>query len=86
MVLKEASTSSEIENIITTQDKLYEALTIKGMTVDPSTKEVLRYREALLKGYLILSEKGFLNTNAIIKIQEYWKKTAPEYVDYREQP
>ncbi len=70
VVLKEASTSSEIENIITTQDKLYQALSIKGMASDPSTKEVLRYREALLQGYQILLEKGFLNTNAIIKIQE----------------
>jgi Fic family protein len=70
VILKEASASSEIENIITTQDKLYQALSVKGMTVDPSTKEVLRYREALLEGYRFISERGFLNTNAIIKIQE----------------
>lgn len=70
VVLKEASSSSEIENIITTQDKLYEALVVKGMTIDPSTKEVLRYREALLEGYHILSNKGFFNINAILKVQE----------------
>ena len=70
VVLKEAAASSEIEHIITTQDKLYQALSIKGLTVDPSTKEVLRYREALLAGYRFLSEKGFLNTNAIVQIQQ----------------
>lgn len=70
VVLKEATVSSEIENIITTQDKLYQALSIKGLAVDPSTKEVLRYREALLEGYRFLSENGFLNTNAIVKIQQ----------------
>lgn len=70
VILKEASASSEIENIITTQDKLYQALSVKSMTVDPSTKEVLRYREALLEGYRFISERGFLNTNAVIRIQE----------------
>lgn len=70
IVLKEASASSEIENIITTQDKLYKALSSKNMLVDPATKEVLRYREALLTGYRILQERGFLNTNAIVRIQQ----------------
>ena len=70
VVLKEATASSEIENIITTQDKLYQALSIKGLEADPSTKEVLRYREALLAGYSFLSERGYLSTNAIIQIQQ----------------
>jgi len=70
VVLKEATASSEIENIITTQDKLYQALSTKGLEADPSTKEVLRYREALLAGYSFLSEKGFLSTNAIAQIQQ----------------
>lgn len=70
VVLKEASASSEIENIITTQDRLYKALSSRNMKVDPATKEVLRYREALLSGYHSLKERGFLNTNAIVRIQQ----------------
>jgi Fic family protein len=70
VVLKEATASSEIENIITTQDKLYQALSIKGIVPDSATKEVLRYREALLEGYRLLTENGFLNTNAILRIQQ----------------
>jgi len=70
VVLKEATASSEIENIITTQDKLYQALSIKRLNVDLSTKEVLRYREALLEGYRLLSKRGFLSTNDIVKIQQ----------------
>jgi Fic family protein len=70
VVLKEASASSEIENIITTQDKLYKALSARNSQVDPATKVVLRYREALLEGYRFLTERGFLNTNAIIRIQQ----------------
>lgn len=70
VVLREASASSEIENIITTQDKLYKALSSKSIQTDPATKEVLRYREALLTGYHILQERGFLNTSAIVQIQQ----------------
>ncbi len=50
VILKEARASSEIENVITTQDKLYQALSAKGTQVDAATKEVLRYREAVLSG------------------------------------
>src|SRR3546814_5579102 len=68
--LREARASSEIENVITTHDKLYEALSAKGITVDSATKEVLRYWEAILEGYRAVGKKGFLNTNTIIAIQE----------------
>lgn len=70
VILKEARASSEIENVITTQDKLYEALSAKAAQSDAATKEVLRYREAMLKGFSILQKKGFINTNAIIEIQK----------------
>ncbi|WP_320002390.1 Fic family protein [Shiella aurantiaca] len=69
IVLKEAQASSEVENIITTHDKLYQALAAKTITIDPSTKEVLRYREALLYGFEEIKTKGFLNTNGIARIQ-----------------
>ncbi len=69
IVLKEAKASSEIENVITTQDKLYQALYAKADKPDVATKEVLRYREALLMGTQLVREKGFLNTNGIITIQ-----------------
>src|SRR5664279_403428 len=45
VILKEARASSEIENVITTQDKLYQALSAKAILADAATKEVLRYRE-----------------------------------------
>ncbi len=70
VILKEATASSEIENIITTQDKLYQALTIKTLQTDAATKEVLRYREALLTGFHFLTKHGFISTNAIIQIQQ----------------
>lgn len=69
VVLKEAQASSGIENIVTTQDKLYQALYAKSTKPDIATKEVLRYREALLMGVKLIKEKGFLNANGIIAIQ-----------------
>jgi Fic family protein len=49
--LQEAKLSSEIENIVTTQDNLYHAALDERRTTDPQTKEVLRYRTALRQGY-----------------------------------
>src|SRR5258708_6294059 len=70
VILKEARASSEIENLITTQDKLYQALSAKGIEPDPATKEVLRNRKAALFGFHFIQQKGFLSTNAIISIQK----------------
>ncbi len=70
VILKEARASSEIENVITTQDKLYQALSAKGIQIDGATKEVLRYREAMLYGYNFIKKKGFVSANLIIEIQK----------------
>ena len=70
VILKEAQASSGIENVITTQDKLYQALYAKSTKPDVATKEVLRYREALLMGTRLIKEREFLNTNGIIAIQK----------------
>ncbi|HVS30759.1 MAG TPA: Fic/DOC family N-terminal domain-containing protein [Thermoanaerobaculia bacterium] len=49
--LQEARLSSEIENVVTTQDELYRAFADEGRATDPQTKEVLGYHEALWFGY-----------------------------------
>ena len=69
LVLEEARDSSAIENVITTRDKLYEAMAISSQKIDPATKEVLNYRKALWKGFSDVKRKGFLSTNMIIDIQ-----------------
>ena len=48
--LLEARASSEIENIVTTADKLFQHLAAEGVA-DPATKEALRYRHALLEAF-----------------------------------
>lgn len=70
IVLKEARASSRIENIITTQDALYQALVSKYRVPDQPTKEVLNYRSALYVGFKSVEKTGFMTTNTIIAIQE----------------
>lgn len=57
--LQEAKASSEIENIVTTGDALYRAAAVPGAVTDPQTKEVLRYRTALKRGFDRLPVKTF---------------------------
>ena len=68
LILQEAKASSEIENVITTNDALFRAFTAKTSRVDSATKEVLRYREALWEGYNALKERPILSTNLFVTI------------------
>ena len=49
--LQEAKASSEVENIITTNDELYKSLVSDKKVGNSSTKEVLSYKEALWLGF-----------------------------------
>lgn len=70
LTLQEAKDSSEVENIVTTQDDLYKAgLDFKQEFINASTKEVLAYREAIDKGFRLVREKGLLRNNDIKEIQ-----------------
>ena len=68
IILQEAKASSEIENIITTHDALFRAFSANTGQIDPATKEVLRYREALWEGYTSLKDRPLLTTNLFISI------------------
>ncbi len=57
--LQEAKLSSEIENIVTTQDELFLAAMESKESADPRTKEVLRYRTALKVGSETIQEEPF---------------------------
>ncbi|WP_394172909.1 protein adenylyltransferase Fic [Thalassotalea litorea] len=62
--LLEAKDSSEIENIVTTTDKLFQyAQGDKG--ADHATKEALRYRTALYQGFIQLEKKPLCTATAI---------------------
>lgn len=69
IVLQESQDSSEIENIITTKDDLYKAVSETVSKIDASTKEVMFYREALYEGFNKVKAHGFISINDIIDIQ-----------------
>ena len=66
--LQEAQSSSEIENIITTQDALYR-YQLQPSSVDPSSKEVARYADGLDVGFRAVRDIGLLTLNTILEIQ-----------------
>ncbi|MGB3288368.1 MAG: Fic family protein [Burkholderiaceae bacterium] len=62
----EAQASSEIENIVTTTDRLFQyANEVSGAKADPATKEALRYRTALHSGYRSLEKRPLTAATAI---------------------
>lgn len=69
VVLQEAKDSSEIENIITSTDELYEALTSNLSLMKSEVKEVVNYRRSILLGYEILKHQGFIRVNDIVRMQ-----------------
>lgn len=63
--LLEAQASSEIENIVTTSDRLFRFANDPADQADPATKEALLYRTALNEGFQSLSERPVSTSTAI---------------------
>ncbi len=74
--LQEAKASSEVENIITTNDELYQSLVADRKIDNPATKEVFNYKEALWLGLEQLKSKPFITTNLCIKIVQCIKQNS----------
>ncbi|WP_127845642.1 Fic family protein [Psychroflexus aestuariivivens] len=72
--LQEAKASSEIENIITTNDDLYRAVVADKKFDNPATKEVISYKEAIWLGFKSLKKKPFITTNLCIEIVQCIKQ------------
>ncbi|MDP3058371.1 MAG: Fic/DOC family N-terminal domain-containing protein [bacterium] len=68
VMINEAKDSSAIENIITTHDDLYKAMSYaSGASL--AAKEIVNYRTALWQGYELVKAREMLTTNMIIDIQ-----------------
>ena len=63
LTLQEAKASSEIENIVTTQDELFQATLFPEGPDSAAAKEVALYRDSLRLGYSRLIQTGGLITN-----------------------
>lgn len=74
--LKEAKASSEIENIITTNDELYQSIAADSKFDSANAKEVMRYKESLWYGIEQLESRPFLSTNLFIEIVQIIKNNS----------
>lgn len=68
LTLQEAKDSNEIENIVTTDDDMYQA-SIDETVATITAKEALNYADAIKLGLSIVREKEILSINDIARIQ-----------------
>jgi len=67
--LQEAKASSEIENIVTTQDEIFQRNIFPDGPASNSAKEVFRYQDALKRGFdLLHKKKGLITNNSLIEM------------------
>jgi Fic family protein len=74
LALLEAKDSSEIENIFTTHEKLYQGDMLDESQIDPQTKEVRLYNDALWYGVESIKTRP-LSTNTFVEIFQKIKRT-----------
>lgn len=80
LALQEAAASSEIENIVTTQDELFQTNASKRIYPSPEAKEVALYSVALARGFDDLHDKhGLLTNNCIIGMFQTLKGTSGDF-------
>lgn len=77
ITLQEAKVSSAIENVFTTDDELYKAVSDSVADGEASgpTKEVLRYREALWEGHYYLEKHGAFDRDYFVKLYRVIKES-----------
>ncbi|MFN3912451.1 Fic family protein [Hyphomonas sp.] len=78
--LQEAMASSEIENIVTTQDELYRADLFPDSPSSPAAKEVALYRDALRLGFeSVRTNRGIIANSTIIDMFRLLKRRDDVY-------
>ena len=74
IALREAKASTEIENIFTTDEDLYNALSGNESSLTPNIKEVLRYRQALWAGFKRVNTDKAISKDLLITIYQQIKE------------
>lgn len=79
VVLQESRDSSAIENIVTTQDELYQAILHPFDGLPANTKEVISYKQAVYSGWEHLTNTGLFTAKLAVKIMQSFKHTEAKY-------
>lgn len=72
--LQEAKASSEIENIVTTQDELFQADLFPDASGSAAAKEVALYRDTLRMGAAALAESELITNKTIVQMFQMLKR------------
>lgn len=76
LALQEAKASSEVENIVTTQEEVFQVSLFPENPASPAAKEVALYRQALRAGFeQLAAQEGLLTNNNIISMFQILKRT-----------
>jgi len=70
--MQEAKDSSEIENIFTTHEQLFESRILDSKQINQSAKEIENYRAALWMSYQNINSSGLIRLKDILDIEESW--------------
>lgn len=73
ILLQEARSSSEIENVVTTNDALYRAFDFEPESTDAQTREVLRYGDSLWEGYRDLKDGNPIRPTLMVRLAQILK-------------
>ncbi len=69
IALQEAKDSSKIENIVTTTDALYQAISLSAEDKkSKSAREVLRYRESLMEGLSLVNKADKITLDLLVRL------------------
>lgn len=80
LFLQEALASSKIENIVTTEDEMFQADLFPDRSSNAAAKEVAHYREALLHGYQKMREsQNIISNNLLIDLFQILKQQKAEF-------
>ncbi|WP_053406517.1 Fic family protein [Persicobacter sp. CCB-QB2] len=82
LYLQEAKASSEIENIVTTNDDLFKALLVEKRFANPANKEIFHYKKALWLGMTEFEQRPFITVNLCIKIVQCIKQNMAGIRDF----
>ena len=87
LALQEAKASSEIENIVTTQDELFQLGLFPDGLESGAAKEVARYRDALKLGLKQLLDTGGLIRNAtLVEMYQFLKARSDGFAQRQAPP
>lgn len=75
--VKEAVASSGVENINTTVSEVFRAELFPDSETTDAQKETLHYKDALIEGWGMTLQRGFLNTNDFIALQSKLEPAKP---------